>query len=443
MQLSKNKKYQYLFFFLLSIFVILNGGNSNLLIQFNFIFISLFFLYCLYDKNYKLHLTKFYSENKTNLILYLIFLLYIIFQLIPFPINFLKLLNNEKFFILTNLNSNYQFSSISLSPSDTFFQILNYMSLLLAFLVFKMIFYTKRHRDRFNIFMSFIGFISSFVAVIFYLYGNPDFYFIKNSLYEDSSTGFFINRTVSAIFLLFCLISSLELFKDIDNKNLLFKKDNFFVKIYLRLFIIFITIGIITSFSRIANFLLLLTILFYLIDNIFFSKKKSVSFKYLIIAIILFDIVVIGFYFGTSQIVDRFYFLKDEFASLNYDKTILSRLIIAKFSFDEFKNFLIFGYGAGSYEYLFQLKFINSGNSFANHAHSDLVEFLGEFGVVGFLLISILVYKIFLKIFVFNIYNCILISYLVIILIFDFSFHVPLIQMLFVIFFSLNKKLFR
>ena len=121
----------------------------------------------------------------------------------------------------------------------------------------------------------------------------------------------------------------------------------------------------------------------------------------------------------------------------------MSRLIIAKFSFDEFKNFLIFGYGAGSYEYLFQLKFINSGNSFANHAHSDLVEFLGEFGVVGFLLISILVYKIFLKIFVFNIYNCILISYLVIILIFDFSFHVPLIQMLFVIFFSLNKKLFR
>uniref|UniRef100_UPI000AFED2B3 O-antigen ligase family protein n=1 Tax=Pelagibacter ubique TaxID=198252 RepID=UPI000AFED2B3 len=207
--------------------------------------------------------------------------------------------------------------------------------------------------------------------------------------------------------------------------------------------IIFISLGIITSFSRTANFLLLLTILFYLIDNIFFSKNNSVSFKYLIIAIILFDIAIIGFYFGTSQIVDRFYFLKDEFASINYDKTILSRLVIAKFSLDEFKNFLFFGYGAGSYEYLFQLKFINPGNSFANHAHSDLVEFLGEFGVIGFFLISILVYKIFLQIFVFNIYNCILISYLVIILIFDFSFHVPLIQMLFIIFFSLNKKLFR
>ena len=43
MQLSKNKRYQYLFFSILSIFIIFNGGNSNLFIQLNFILISLFF----------------------------------------------------------------------------------------------------------------------------------------------------------------------------------------------------------------------------------------------------------------------------------------------------------------------------------------------------------------------------------------------------------------
>ena len=83
-----------------------------------------------------------------------------------------------------------------------------------------MLFYTQRHRNRFNILMSTLGFISSIIAVYFYLSGNNDILFIKNSFYPDSATGFFINRTVSAIFLLFSLISSLELFRERGNKNL-------------------------------------------------------------------------------------------------------------------------------------------------------------------------------------------------------------------------------
>ena len=73
MNLSKNKKHQYLFFFILLIYSIFNGGNSNLLIQINFILISLFFLYCLRDKNY--HFSNgidfiyeiFNFENKFNI----------------------------------------------------------------------------------------------------------------------------------------------------------------------------------------------------------------------------------------------------------------------------------------------------------------------------------------------------------------------------------------
>jgi len=34
--ISKNKKYQYFFFFIITFYSIFNGGNSNLLIQINF-----------------------------------------------------------------------------------------------------------------------------------------------------------------------------------------------------------------------------------------------------------------------------------------------------------------------------------------------------------------------------------------------------------------------
>ena len=90
-----------------------------------------------------------------------------------------------------------------------------------------MVFYTNRHKNRFYLFLSLLGFVASLFAVIVYLNGNPDFFIFKNSYYKSSATGFFINRTVFAVFLLFSLIASLELIKNIETQRLSKKKDNF------------------------------------------------------------------------------------------------------------------------------------------------------------------------------------------------------------------------
>ena len=148
MQLSKNKKYQYLFFSILSIYIIFNGGNSNLFIQLNFILVSLFFLYCLKDKNYNLHLKNFYINNKKSIFLYIIFLSFLIFQILALPINLLKFFSPEKYNLLY-LIENMSYASISLSPSNSYFQILNFTSLLLIVFICKMIFYTQKHKYRF------------------------------------------------------------------------------------------------------------------------------------------------------------------------------------------------------------------------------------------------------------------------------------------------------
>ena len=440
MQISKNKKYQYTFFSILSIYIIFNGGNSNLFIQLNFILISLFFFYCLKDKNYNLHLKTFYINNKKPIFFYILFLSYLIFQILPLPINLLKFFSPEKYIILINLNEN-SFSSISFFPSNSFFQVLNFLTLLLILFILKMIFYTERHKYRLYFFLSIFGFVTSVIAVLFYLYGNPDFLIFKNSYYKNASSGFFVNRTVLAVFLLFCLISSLELLKNIGHKKKE-NKDDFFSKIYIRLFVIFITIGIITTFSRIGNFLLLITIIIYLLNELFFAKNKNQSFKTIILFIIFFDLIFVGIYFGTSEIIDRFYFLKEEFSSISGDVSNISRFDIIKFGLSEFQNFIFFGYGSGAFETLFQLKFINLSKQFANHAHSDIVEFFGEFGLVGVLFISLSFLKFFFNKRSYTLMSIIILFYSFIILLFDFSLHVPLIQILFVIFFFVNKKFY-
>ena len=177
-----------------------------------------------------------------------------------------------------------------------------------------------------------------------------------------------------------------------------------------------------------------------MISNTFSKNKNVKSFRNIILLIFIFDIIILGYYFGSSQIIDRFAFLKEEFSFYSTGEAHnLTRLQIIKFSLYEIKNFLYFGYGSGAYEMMFQLKFPYTTTKFANHAHADLIEYIGEFGLIGSVLILISVGNFFVKLKL-NIVLLILLSYLVVILLFDFSLHIPIIQILFVIFFINNNK---
>ena len=434
MQLSKNKKYQYTFFLLISIYAIFNGGNSNLLIQVNFLLISFFYFFCLRDKNYNLHFKYFVKENKKSIFFYILFLFYLLFQLLPLPIDSLKFFSPEKYIYLTTLSSNLKYSSISLAPSNSFFQLLNFCSLLILIFILKMIFYRQQHQNRLYLFLSFIGFLSALIATFLYLSGNIDILSFKNYNNTSASTGFFVNRGVFSIFLLFCLISSLEYLG--KSKNI---KDNFLTSVYVRLFVVFIAIGLVTTFSRVGNFLLLSTMLFYMLNEIFFKKDKNNIFRNIILIIILIDIFILGIYFGSSRIIDRFNLLDNEFAEIANTEVNFSRFQVIKFAFYQMYDYLFFGYGPGSFEIIFQINFPDLTNKYANHAHSDLIQFIGEFGLFGFALFILSIFSFFIKT-SYDLKNNLLLFYLIIILLFDFSLHIPFIQFLFVIFLTLNQK---
>jgi hypothetical protein len=276
MHLTKNRFHQSIFYILIIFLIIFNGGNYDIYPQFNFVLVGLFFLYCFNDLNYKAHIKKIFFENKKILLFYFVFISYLVFQILPFPQDLLKYLSPSKYRILLDLEQN-NFSSISLDSSKTYFSLLNYISLVLFIIIFKTIFYKKRHIINFYFFLTLLGFFSAIIAIFFYLIGNPDFLFISNINYKNAATGFFVNRTVFACFLNLCFLAGLEYLSYIDfikNK----KKDNFFTKIYLRIFLLFITIGIITSFSRIGNFLFLSIIILYLLNQFFFKEKKIILF---------------------------------------------------------------------------------------------------------------------------------------------------------------------
>ena len=133
MQLSKNKKHQYLFFFIFTVCLIFNGGNSNILIQTNFILMSGLFFFCLKDKNYNLHFKNFYNKNKTPISFYLLFLTFLFFQILPLPIEFLKFFSPEKYKYIIDLKTDsYLFYnnliSVKFIFSNTKLYFVNYFS---------------------------------------------------------------------------------------------------------------------------------------------------------------------------------------------------------------------------------------------------------------------------------------------------------------------------
>jgi hypothetical protein len=438
-KIKKTKLCRLIFLALLTFTVIFNGGYSDLSIQFNFLGISTLFFFLLIEKNYLAHFQVIFKKNKLAIYLFLIFLIFLIFQILPMPIELIKLLSPMKYDILNSLEFDSNYTSISLDPSNSFFNFLNYFSLFLYLIIFKSIFYKNSHIINFYYYLTLLGAVTSSIAVYFYLIGNPSFLFIDNLAYKSSATGFFINRTVFSCFLVLSLFCGIEYLK---NSKIYSKNDinSFFKKIYLRIFILLITIGIITSFSRLGNFLFISLMIIYVIQSLYFSNKKNKIFLYTLLFIVLFDVLLLGYYFGLEKLLTRYSFLIADISGYMGISTEsnLSRAKFSYFALSEFKNFLFFGYGAGAFEYLFNLRYEDLSYHYTIHSHSDLSEFLGELGLIGFSLISLSIFYLFIKNNTLNFKNLLLIYLLFFILIFDFSFHVPIIQLMFIILLSIN-----
>ena len=433
------KLYRYTFLTLFTFMVIFNGGYSNFSIQLNSIGISVLFLLLLREKNYSKHIQKIFIQNKIAIYSFIVFLIFLIFQILPLPVNFVQLASPIKYDLLINMEFENNFTSISLDPSNSFFSFLNYFSLFLYLIIFKSIFYKTSHVMNFYYFLTLLGAVTSCVAVYLYLIGNPNFLFINNLSYKGSATGFFINRTAFSCFLVLCLFSGIEYLRNLE----IFKNDtinNLFKKIYIRIFILLITIGIITSFSRLGNFLFISLIIIYLIKFLFFDEKKNKLFLYSLLIIILFDVLIMGYYFGSDKLLARYSFLADDVSSYieTSSDNSLSRSNLSSFALSEIQNFIFFGYGAGAFEYLFNIRYENLSNYYTIHAHSDLAEFLGEFGLIGFCLIFISVVCVFFKNKILYFKNLLLLYFIFLILFFDFSLHVPIIQLTFLILLSIN-----
>ena len=388
MVLSKNTL-QNLFLFVLTICVSFNASNNDLLVQITSINFTILFLLSLKNNEISQAIKVNYKNNKKFFITFSIYIIYLIIQIVPLPLTWIEIIAPNNYEIYTSIKINKEFWSLSISPSNSYFKILNWINFLIIFLIFPILFNRSKYLMKFLFFLCFLGFIHSIFATYWMLIGNPSNFLIEKIHYLNASSGLYVNRSVFGTFLLLTTFSGLYYIVVFFHKNEINRftfLDQIDSKvIYIRIFIIFLSIGILTTWSRAANFSYILILISFLFYSKIHFKKYINPLSSIIIVIFIFDIIILGTLFGNEKLVARYAEVS------NIDGYVLNeakRLSLHKFGFDQFRDFWLFGYGSGGFAQIYKLFYIIPENSklIAQHAHNDLVELIGEVGVVGFII---------------------------------------------------------
>ena len=388
MVLSKNTL-QNLFLFVLTICVSFNASNNDLLVQLSSINFIILFLLCLKNNEVSEEINVGYKNNKNFFIILIIYIIYLIIQIVPLPLSWMAIIAPSNFEIYTSIKIDKELWSLSIDPSNSYFKILNWVNFFIIFLIFPVLFNKSRYLMKFLFFLCFLGFVHSIFATYWMLIGNPSNFLIEKIHYLNASSGLYVNRSVFATFLLLSAFSGLYYIVVFFHKNEINKftfLDQINSKIiYIRIFIIFLSIGILTTWSRAVNFSYILILISFLLYSKIYFRKYINPLSTIVIIIFVFDIIILGVLFGNAKLVARY----AEVSSIDgYLLHEAERLDLHKFGFKQFKNFWLFGYGSGSFEQVYKVFYIVPENSrlLAQNVHNDPIELLGEVGVIGSLI---------------------------------------------------------
>jgi len=340
----------------------------------------------------KPHINSYLQRSlKWPKVLFLGFLIFILFQLIPFPKFLIKLISPHTHSFQSIFFSNFsdvKYLSVSLIPAHTLregLEVLVYV--LLGFLIIK----TIVDRDQIRRIIYVLVCMGVFQALygLFELYNsNPRILFYKKVYGLDSVSGTFVNRNHFSGYLemiipltLGLIIARIDIFSvaglNWQEKFLRFSEKRVSTNLFLILGVVVMSLGIVFSKSRSGIFILVFCfILFFGLTFLFFERSRSNKkwTRHLLTAIFLI-IVLISLQIGISASLERFAMdrLLREGRPAYWANTL-----------DIFAKSPLFGVGLGTFASIYPDEEVGDDPIRLYHVHNDYLEYLAELGLIGF-----------------------------------------------------------
>jgi len=321
----------------------------------------------------------------------LLFLFYILFQLIPLPPFIVEWLSPEAFRIHQTANglaNNNGWMSLSVHQNATLLEFFRYATYFIFYILTVQLLRKKNMLQATVIVIAVFGGLLAFSSILqFYLTEDMLLWF-RHSPNNSIVVGPYNNHNHYAglMELIFPVVLGLFLFyrPRIGNTSLIkgiaeiLSQEKANIHILIGTSALIIGISIFVSLSRGA----MISTCFSLLVFIIFLMKRQISKgnTALMIGVIMLTILSIG-WFGWDQIFERFAKLKNA-QGVIYE----SRLDFWKDTQDIIKQYKITGAGIGTFSDVYPLHRSVKSDKFLTHAHNDYLELLAEGGMIGFLL---------------------------------------------------------
>jgi len=353
------------------------------------------------------HKQNFYKVP--GLIPLVIFLFYILFQLVPLPPPVVKFLSPGAFLIHQTTNMLADTSSwmtISINQKATLSEFFRYTTYVMFYVFTVQMLVKKETFQSTVIVIAVFGGLLAFSSILqFYLTEDMALWF-RYSPTNSIVVGPYVNHNHYAglMELIFPVVLGLFLFyrPRIGHTSLIkgvieiLNQEKANIHILIGASALLIVISIFVSLSRgamISTCFSLLLFTFFLVN-----RKISKGNTLVIIGIIMLTALSIG-WFGWDQIFERFAKLKNA-QGIIYE----SRLDFWKDTLKIIRHYFFTGAGIGTFSHIYPLYRTVTMKNFLTHAHNDYLELLAEGGIIGFLLAASFLltffyqtYRVFLK----------------------------------------------
>ena len=206
-----------------------------------------------------------------------------------------------------------------------------------------------------------------------------------------SALGSFANRDHLAGYLVMCLSTGLGLLISNLTGDVSRSWKQFFRNIIalilsprmlLRLALVVMVIALVLTHSRMGNTSFFVSLLIAGSVGLLLAKRATKSMVVLIASLIVIDIFIVGAYFGVQKVLNRIEQTKMQTED---------RPDIARDTLRMWKVYPVFGSGLGSFHVVFPRYSRQDLGALYTHAHNDYLEFASETGAVGITLLGLLV----------------------------------------------------
>jgi len=331
----------------------------------------------------------------TLTVLLSLFLLLILFQLLPLPSGILKLLSPKTWELRQSLSfGNFQSaianpqSAISFVPFVTqinFFKWLTLIGLFIFLLRWKPLGQGDRTIRHLIIAVMIVGVFESLYGMFEFFSGHGQILNLEEEGLVSSVTGTFINRNYFAGYLLMVVplsvgyLFSRESLQRISYSGWRHRLASLDGKTLLLGFgVIVMIVGLIFSASRMGISSLLLS--FTLISFLFRDPQREKKFSKT--SVLIFGLALLwAAWIGLDAVLSRFITSTDDFKF---------RWAIWVNTFQILKDFPLFGSGLGTFTYIFPMYRSLHVQGLATHAENDFLQLASEVGLVGIGLLLIL-----------------------------------------------------